>query len=139
MIISYINKYRTRSSQFVVFFIKLFAKSYCIGMSIDSTLCSHHSSLHSSLVIESHTNILSVALLSHFTTLPLPIVFSTRVLFTINVFLATIVIHFLHKGPTLSVATAEVFTSTGQPTLLLCETGGSPPPTVTWIKGNIYF
>ena len=37
-------------------------------------------------------------------------------------------------APSLSVQTSEVFTSIGQPTVLLCEAGGTPSPVVTWTK-----
>ena len=37
-------------------------------------------------------------------------------------------------APSLSVQTSEVFTSIGQPTVLLCETGGTPAPVVSWTK-----
>ena len=37
-------------------------------------------------------------------------------------------------APSLSVQTSEVFTSIGQPTVLLCEASGTPSPVVSWTK-----
>ena len=37
-------------------------------------------------------------------------------------------------APSLAVQTPEVFTSIGQPTILLCEASGTPSPEVLWSK-----
>lgn len=38
------------------------------------------------------------------------------------------------EGPTLTIQTTEVYTSVGQPTVLLCEAGGTPAPEIHWSK-----
>lgn len=39
-------------------------------------------------------------------------------------------------APTLTIQCAEVYTSVGQPTVLLCESGGTPTPEITWSKSG---
>ena len=41
---------------------------------------------------------------------------------------------FVIAAPNLSVQNSEVFTSVGQPTILLCEATGTPMPEVLWSK-----
>ena len=36
----------------------------------------------------------------------------------------------------MSVGSADVFTSAGQPTTLVCEVSGNPPPKVTWERAG---
>ena len=38
------------------------------------------------------------------------------------------------SAPSLAIQSAEVFTSVGQPTILLCEATGNPAPEVIWSK-----
>ena len=38
--------------------------------------------------------------------------------------------------PSISVPQSEVFTSVGQPTVLLCDVNGTPPPDIVWSKGK---
>ena len=40
--------------------------------------------------------------------------------------------HDTRTGPNLAVGSSDVFTSAGQPTTLVCEVSGTPPPEVTW-------
>ena len=42
--------------------------------------------------------------------------------------------HDTRTGPNLAVGSSDVFTSAGQPTTLVCEVSGTPPPEVTWEK-----
>ena len=37
-------------------------------------------------------------------------------------------------GPNVAVGSSDVFTSAGQPTTLVCEVSGTPPPEVIWEK-----
>lgn len=42
--------------------------------------------------------------------------------------------HYCTVAPTLAIQSAEVFTSVGQPTILLCEVNGTPAPEIIWSK-----
>lgn len=39
-------------------------------------------------------------------------------------------------APVLNIGDSDVFTSTGQPTTLICEASGTPAPSVSWSRND---